>query len=154
MPYFSQQVLHNIMQSVLESPYPLCENMGFEDFKLEKIGGKHVAVSKTDLQTPVTFTIIGRLLAKVANKGLMLGPPEWNTGDPVARRVALMYDQQIIALAEAIWSVHETPFGDKDFALNALVCATVTMAIKAADRAPLMVYELVADECEAISVTF
>jgi hypothetical protein len=32
--------------------------MGFEDFKLEKIAGKHVAVS-------VTFTIIGRLLAKV-----------------------------------------------------------------------------------------
>jgi hypothetical protein len=43
--------------------------------------------------------------------------------------------------------------GDKDFALNALVCATITMAIKAADRVPL-VYELVADECEVISVTF
>jgi hypothetical protein len=41
----------------------------------------------------------------------MLGPPEWNTGDPVGRRVGLMYDQQIIALTEAICSVHETPFG-------------------------------------------
>ncbi|KAJ6451375.1 hypothetical protein C8R47DRAFT_1084087 [Mycena vitilis] len=110
---FSDDIYQAVHDYVLGSPFPLCKAMCDVNFTMRRGRPGHAAqaYAKSYLRTvavgggeAVKFTVFGQVMRKTEDGGVVLGRPEVVSAEPIVRQLCVMYEQQVLALHQALRS--------------------------------------------------